>query len=113
LSSWRVCKTCVDSDFTNTFFRRCLTNYWILPLLVVAGFYSGIRQKKFLQLLLVIVFIVAFFLSLSVTYHDFLPFYTESELMPGTIILSAPFVFFSLPRIRPKMAISACSRIFL
>src|SRR6185369_12496760 len=58
------------------------------------------------------VFIVAFFLSLSVTYHDFLPFYTESELMPGTIILSAPFVFFSLPRIRPKTAIIVLSAIF-
>jgi hypothetical protein len=72
---------------------RTIRFYWLVPLLFVAGLYAIARQKLYGQLWLTLGFSFVYFLAICFTYRDFTPFYMESELMPATIILTAPFVY--------------------
>lgn len=92
---------------------RTLRQYWFVPLLFVAGLFAMIRQKRHGQLSLTLVFSLAYFLAICFTYRDFTPFYMESELMPATIILTAPFVYFVLPSLKPVAQVVCLALVFL
>jgi hypothetical protein len=101
------------TPFVIEFLKRCLTNYWIVPILFFAGIYSAIRLKKYVQVLWVIIFSFVYFTAMCLTFSNFLPFYTESELMPATIIFSILFIYYTLPTLKPKMVLLILSGIFL
>jgi hypothetical protein len=107
--AWRSMFT----PFTEGFVKQSGYNYWIIPLLVIVGFYTALKKRKYLQLGIVIAFSIAYFLAMAITFVDYLPFYTESELMPWTIILATPFVYFTLPGLKTKTAVILLSLIFL
>jgi len=93
--------------------KRTVSNYWIIPVLIIAGFYSGLRQRKYKQLVLVLAIALAYFIAMTLTFNDFAPFYTESELMPLSIIVAAPFVFYTLSTVNSKFALIIIGAIFL
>lgn len=101
------------SPMAKEIFKRSGWNYWIIPLLFLAGLFTAFKQKWYKPIMLVIGFSVCYFMAVCITFDDFTPFYTESELMPLSIIVSAPFVYYTLPRLNPKMAVWVVALIFL
>jgi len=93
--------------------KRSLWNYWIIPLLFVAGAISAFRLKKYWHLMLTAGFCLAYFVVVCITFNTFLPFYTESEWMPVTIIATALFVYYTFPALKPKLAVTLLAGIFL
>ena len=102
-----------SSPFAREFLKRSFTNYWLVPILFFWGMYSAIKWKKYQEIILIIVFGFAYFISMAITYNDFLSFYTESELMPVTIIFTAAFVYFTIPTLKIKTTLLVLCTIFL
>jgi hypothetical protein len=100
------------SPFVIGFLKSCISNYWIVPILFFAGIYSAIRQKKYRQVIWVIICSLVYFAAMSITFSNFLTFYTESELMPLTIILTSLFVYYTIPFLKPKIVLLTLSGIF-
>lgn len=93
--------------------KHTLYNYWLVPVIFFAGIYGAWRQKKHLPVLLTIGFSLAYFLAICLTFTEFIPFYTESEWMPLTIIAAAPFVYDVLPLLKRRQAVVLIALIFL
>lgn len=91
---------------------KFLFSYFFVPLLFVWGLYQGIKTKRHKHVALTLVFAFAYFAAVCLTYHDFIPFYTESEWMPFTLIATALFVYYGLPRLSKKTAIVVLAMIF-
>ncbi len=102
-----------DSPMAREFAKRCLTNYWIMPLLFVSGIISGIRQKQYRPVLLSAGFALVYFVVMCLTFTDFITYYSESEWMSFAIIVTAPFVYFTLPKLKPSLAVYLIAGIFL
>lgn len=102
-----------NSPMAREFSRRCLTNYWIMPILFAAGIYSGIRQKQYRPVLLSVGFALVYFVVMCLSFTDFITYYSESEWMSFAIIVTAPFVYFTLPRLKPGIAVYLVAGIFL
>jgi hypothetical protein len=102
-----------NTAFTRDFFTQCLYNYWLVLPLILAGIYSAFQKKKYLQLSLALFSSFGYFIVMCITYKEFLPFYSESQLMPATIIITAPFVYYSLPSLKPKIVLLIVSGIFI
>lgn len=76
-------------------------NYWLLGLGSVVGLAALLWQKKWLQALLGMAAAMVYVAIVCLTYREATPtFYIESEYMPLTIILMAPFVYYVLPRLK-------------
>lgn len=103
----------VHSAFTKELVKRTLWNYWLVPVLFVAGLYAAWKQKAYRHVALTLAFTLLYFAALCLTFHDFQPFYTESEIMPATVFLTAPFVFYALPQWRTEIKIMVLAAIFL
>jgi hypothetical protein len=80
--------------------KNAIRNFWLIPLLVIIGFAVLLKERKYLLVAYTAFFGLAFFIAICLTFHGYLSFYTESELMPGAILAAAPFVYFVLPRLR-------------
>ncbi len=93
--------------------KRSIWNYWLIPILFFSGIYFTWQQKKYRILGLTLFFSLAYFLAVCITYNDFIPFYTESEWMAGSIIFTTLFVFYVLPLLRPRSAVMILSVIYL
>jgi hypothetical protein len=85
--------------------KSCITNYWLLVVISVAGLITLIRERKFLLLGLTISFASGYLILICITYWDATQarFYIESEYMPLSVICAAPFVYFTLPRMPIKI----------
>ena len=92
---------------------RSTWNYWIVPILFFAGLYAAYKQKKYRAIALTLSFSLAYFLAVAITFNAFIPFYTESEWMAGTIIFTALFVYYLLPGLKPNLAVWVIGGIFL
>jgi hypothetical protein len=103
----------VTSDFSKEIIRRTIWNYWLIPILLLAGIYSAIKTKVYLPVLLVLFFSAVYYVAICVTFSEFNPFYTESELMPATIILASLFVYYTLPNLKPSVVVAILGCIFL
>ncbi|MFL5771563.1 MAG: hypothetical protein ACJ75F_00305 [Flavisolibacter sp.] len=101
------------SPMAKQIFYRCLSNYWLVPLLFFTGIYSTIRQKQYAVVILTLVFCVVYFMAVCLTFQDFIPFYMESEWMPLSIIATTPFVCYTLPQWKPRTGIAVITIIFL
>ncbi len=101
------------SPMAKEIFKRSFTNYWLVPVLFLAGIYSAIKIKKYKQVILATAFCLAYFIAVCLTYQGFAAFYTESELMPATIIATAPFVYYVIPALKQKTTIIILTGIFL
>jgi hypothetical protein len=93
--------------------RRTITQYWIVPLLFLSGVIVLAVKKVWGLLLLIISYVLIYLVAICLIFTEFTPFYTESELMPATIFLAAPFVYFILPRVNGRVELVLLSAIFL
>ncbi len=96
------------------FMHGCMNNYWLFVLIFLAGLAALAYQKKYLLFLLTLFSTVGYCVLVVITFWDIHSnrFYIESEYMPVTIISSAPFVYYILPRLNKKMALWLVIAIF-
>ena len=96
------------------FAYQCVTNYWILVLLFVAGIIGLIKERRFLLLALTLLFATGYLLLVCITFWDYpsTGFYIESEYMPLSVICCAPFVYFLLPKLTITRGVAALAFIF-
>ena len=109
LNIWRA----VTSPTVKEILRRSLTNYWVVPLLLVWGMIALVRKRKYKLATLTITFCIAYFVCVFLTLADFLAFYTETQLAPGTVMITAPFVFYVFPDLKSKTAAFLLGFIFI
>jgi len=91
-----------SSPMAKEFGRRLLTSYYLLPLLTAWGFIEAWRQKKFLPLAISAGAVLAYFIIMCLTFPEFITYYSESEWATLTLIATAPFVFYVVPRIKAR-----------
>jgi hypothetical protein len=90
------------------FIKSCCTNYWLFALLFIIGLIGLIKEKKYLALLWTLLVAGGYLLLVCITFWDATSnrFYIESEYMPLSIICSAPFVYFVLPRLQKNTSVA-------
>lgn len=92
-----------DIQSNRDFLHWCLTDYYLLPLLVLlnTGFYF--RKKRWLKGLLAVLFPAGFVILVNVPFakgdHQF---YLENLYLPLGLFASVPFVFDVLPALVPE-----------
>jgi hypothetical protein len=101
------------SDMAADILQQALVNYWFVPILMVWGIASAIKEKRFLLAALSGGGSLMYFLLICITFKHYEAFYTESELMPLIIIATTPFIYISLPKLRYNMEIALLVMIFL
>jgi hypothetical protein len=101
------------SPLARIILKKSFTTYWLVPVLFLTGLFFAIRARKYKQAILVILCSLAYLAAICIIYQDFLPFYTESELMPVTIIVTTLFVYYTIPSLRQKTILIILSGIFL
>lgn len=107
-------KTILSSPQLHSFVKHCITNYWLVLLLSVAGMISLLKERKYLLAGYTIVAAGGYLLLICITYRevkDWL-FYMESEYMPLSIICCAPFVYYTLPALKKQFAVAGLVLIF-
>ena len=107
-------KTIFSAPQFHFFIKGCVTNYWLLILISVAGVIGVIKEKKYLLLVWVAAFGTGYLLLLTITYWDVHSnrFYMESEYMPLSIICAAPFVYYVLPKLNNRVSVVLLALIF-
>ena len=94
-----------------------LKNYWMLIPIFLAGQIMLLKERKFLQALLTIGYVVGFYSLICMTYPEAfrieLLYYIESEWMAFAIIVATPFVFQVIPAMRGAVAVGVMAFIFL
>lgn len=98
-----------SSGQSRSFLQLLAGNYWIALLLFLAGFLYLLRARKYIQLLLVTGFVLAYYALICITYPDAFGrpvlFYMESEWMALSLILVIPFVIHIVPRISSQKVV--------
>ncbi len=108
------------------FLIRCWQNYWVAPLVLIAGITSLIMDKKIFLAVWTLLACLGYFVIMGVSYST-MPFnfhpeeigkpyqlwHIEVEWASIGIIAAAPFVFSLLPKIKPAIAMGIVASIFL
>jgi len=108
------------------FLIRCWQNYWVAPLVLITGIVSLIIHKRIFLAVWTLLASVGYFVIMGVSYStmpfNFLPdeigkayqlWHIEIEWSCIGIIVSVPFVFSFLPKIKPTIAVGILASIFL
>ncbi len=93
-----------SSPLAKAIYWHVPVNYWILPLISLAGIVTLLFKRHYLLAGWTLACALVYFVLLCLTFHGYNEFITESELMPGIIICTAPFVFVTLRLLRPELA---------
>ncbi len=102
-----------SSPFANEIYRHVPVNYWILPVVSVIGILTLLFKKKFFLATWTLGCTVVYFILLCLTFAGYMEFISESEMMAGIIIATAPFVFVTLTSIRKELALAVLLFIFI
>ena len=95
------------------FIRGCVGQYLLFSVIFVAGLLGLLLEKKYLLFTWTILFVMGYVFLISVTYWDATsPSYLESEYSPLVIICSAPFVYYVVPKMRPRWSLAAFGMIY-
>ena len=92
------------SPILKTIVKETIKNYWLVPIIFFIGIWYGIQKRKFKPIALTVGFSSIYIIAICITFNHFDAFYAESELMPLSIISSAPFVYYFLPAISIRKA---------
>ena len=111
--SWQNIVEAFHSPLVKELPKQMLLNYWLVPVLFITGVLAAWKQNARLLMALTVSYIGLYFLALCMTFRDFLPFYTESELMPATIFLAVPFVYCALPQMTARKQVLILAVIIL
>lgn len=91
---------------------HCILYYWQATLLFFTGLVWMFRYAGRWVISWSLLFPLAYFLLICVTFDAFITFYIEAEWQPLSIMIAAPFVYFALPKIRPVYALLICTIVF-
>ena len=99
--------TVFSSPQFHFFIKNCLANYWLFPILFVAGLVGLLKEKKYFLTLWTVIFALGYLILVCITFWnlDSGRFYIESEYAPLAIIGCAPFVYYVLPKINKRAAV--------
>jgi hypothetical protein len=111
--SWEGIVEAFHSSLVKELPTHMLLNYWLVPLLFIAGLLAAWKKNAGKLIALTFTYTGLYFLALCTTFRDFLPFYTESELMPATIFLTLPFVYYALPQMTARKQVVILAIIIL
>lgn len=103
----------ITSDMATELLKNTIKNFWLVPILFIAGIIASLKQRKQLLVVYTTVFLFAYFIAVCLTFKGYLAFYTESELMAAAIIATAPFVYFVLPQLKEKQRVLFVALIFI
>jgi hypothetical protein len=98
------------------FLERCITNYWVIIPIYLAGIIFLVKTGKKAILSLVLVFTFGYIVAMKMAFGafgDMLLFYIESEWASMAIVVAASFVFYLLPPMKPRQATVLLGLIFL
>ncbi|WP_276132899.1 hypothetical protein [Polluticoccus soli] len=101
------------SDMALELLKHTVKNFWIVPILFVAGIVALLKRRKLLLAAYTAMFFLAYFIAVCMTFKGYLAFYTEGELMAAAIIAAAPFVYFVLPQLKEKQIVLFVALIFI
>ncbi len=102
-----------SSPMAGIIMKKFISHYYFVPVIFIWGLYSAFRIKKYKEIVLTIGFAFGYFTAVCLTFDSFIPFYHESEWMPFTIIVAAPFVFYTIPRLNSTIATGIIIIIFV
>ena len=107
-------KNIFSSPQFHFFIKGCITRYLLFSGLFLAGLTVLLADKKYLLFAWTVLFAGGYLFLMCVTYWDFtLRSFMESEYMPLVIICSAPFVYYVLPKMKPKPALAILVLVYL
>ena len=111
----RLIFTVFKSPQLSIFIHRCLSNYWIIPVLFIVGVVGLLRKKQYLPAIFTIGFALFYIILVCITFYDGTSplFYIESEYMPLIVICCLPFVDTVLPYMKGKTGVATMVIIFL
>ncbi len=117
--SLRSAKDVFSTSIVQTFFIRCLTNYWVAMLAFVAGVVSLVQQRQRVLAAFSVICFIGFIIIVGLTYSDIddyannvYLFHIETEWASLGIIAATPFVYSVLPRLKPKIGLILLGVIF-
>ena len=91
------------------FFYRCLVNYWWAVIVFILGITSLVKEKQKILAIWVFVSVTGYCIAMGLVYgtldSNVQLFHIESEWTCISVILSTPFVFSFLPKLKPTMAV--------
>lgn len=92
------------SPLANEIYRRVHTNYWILPIVALIGIGTLVYKRMYFLAVWTLGCTLVYFILLCLTFTTYMEFITESEMMAGIIIATAPFVFETLTSLKKGYA---------
>jgi len=102
---------------TQMFFQRCLVIYWPAIIVFIAGIASLVVSRKFLLAAWTCLSVAGYIMVMWAMYgkldRDVQLFHIESEWTSLSIIISTPFVFSFLPRLKPATSSLLLALIFV
>lgn len=106
--------TIIASPQLRFFVKSCITNYWLFVVVFVAGLIGLLKEKKYLLFTWTVLFVTGYVLLVFIVFPGVQTnrFYIESEYMPLSVIASAPFVYYVLPKLSGKITLLVLVSIF-
>ena len=101
------------SAMADNFWQGIIYNYFFLPLLFVAGIYLLVKKREYILATFTVAACVGYFVLVCLTFHEDRRFYMESEWMTLAILGTAPFVYYVLPQMHWRYAITLLSFILI
>jgi hypothetical protein len=99
-----------NTPVVKVFFYRCLVNYWVSVIVLLAGIFSLIKYKQLLLAVLTVASVLGYIIIMGLTYADLseevLMFHIESEWACIGVIAAAGFVRSFLSAQNGKVALS-------
>lgn len=88
------------SGMADIFWKNLLTNHWIVAIIFLAGIFSLLRNRKYLQAVITVLASVSYFVVMCLTFSGGSKPYIESEWMCLAILATTPFVYNTLPGLK-------------
>lgn len=94
----------LGNNMSLSFLKEMLYQYWLFPLLLLAGMIALFRNGKPLLAVWTVLNLALLYLLVCLSFPLWLSFHSESEWMTFSLVGGTPFVLYVLPRIKPVKA---------
>lgn len=98
------------------FIKECVVNYWLSVIIFLVSVINLIMGSKYKSATFFVLSCMGYFMLMGIAYGNLgyiLKFHIETEWACLAIIISTPFVFNILPKLKPKYGVSILLLIFL
>ncbi len=96
------------------FLWNCLHRYWLFTPLTITGLLALLFQRRYFLFIVTTAAICGYVALVGITFWDETPlWYIESEYMPLVLIGCAPFVYYLLPKIKPRYGVALLVAVYM